>query len=132
MEVATVPVAFSSDPQATYEIGIGVLSSRLVTGLGTLTETADLDDVAQRQASAMAAAGVLWHNPYLEQMVPSWVRVGEIVGSGPSVGSVYGAWMTSWGHRKVVLNPWYTQFGVGTARRDDGVLFTAVVFRRPG
>lgn len=58
--------------------------------------------------------------------------VAENIAYGPvSVDPLVQGWMRSPGHRANILNPDYTETGVGVARSRDGVLFYCQVFGKP-
>lgn len=61
----------------------------------------------------------------------SAVTVGEILGSGPSVGVVLNAWMESPSHLKVLSGPQWTHCGIGTAQVDGKVAAVALFRTKP-
>lgn len=56
-----------------------------------------------------------------------WSKIGENVGRGKSVDSLHDAFMASAGHRKNILDPAWTQVGIGTLYANDK-LYVTVVF----
>ena len=87
--------------------------------------------VAQRWAEWMASHHSLRHNPYLTSQVDNWQALGENVGRGGGEPSIQDAFMGSTEHRDNILSRTFTQFGIGTARDSDSVLYVDEVFRRP-
>ena len=111
-------------------------TARVSAGLPALTENAQLDAVAQAWANKLAVAGVLSHNPALRTQVASWTVLGENVGMAGDVPTVQAAFMHSPEHKANVLDPRYTQMGVGSATSiypscGCPVLWVVVDFRRP-
>jgi hypothetical protein len=111
-------------------------TARVSAGLPALTENAQLDAVAQGWANKLAAAGVLSHNPDLRTQVADWTVLGENVGMAGDVPTVQNAFMHSPEHKANILDPRYTQMGVGSATSiypscGCPVLWVVVDFRRP-
>jgi hypothetical protein len=104
--------------------------------LPPLTINAQLSAVAQAWANKLAAAGVLSHNPGLRTQVSDWTVLGENVGMAGDVPTVQNAFMHSPEHKANILDPRYTQMGVGSATSiypscGCPVLWVVVDFRRP-
>ncbi len=111
-------------------------TARVSAGLPALTENAQLDAVAQAWANKLAAAGVLSHNPAIRTQVTNWTVLGENVGMAGDVPTVQNAFMHSPEHKANILDPRYTQMGVGSATSiypscGCPVLWVVVDFRRP-
>lgn len=83
---------------------------RAYYGLRSLSSNASLNSGAQACAERMASSGQLTHSAY----PGGWSRWGENIaeGYGSSV-AVFNAWMASPGHRANILEPSYTQMGIG-------------------
>ena len=85
-------------------------------GLRPLGMVAGARDVARAWSGAMAAGGVLKHNPnfapQLAQHFPNYRRLGENVGVGGGVTSLHSAFMNSTAHRNNVLGD-FAYIGVG-------------------
>ena len=106
-------------------------SRQELAGVGGLARAADLDEVAQRHAEAMVAAGKLFHNPELAQQVQNWSVVAENVGSGyvEDPDGVFAAYMASPGHRRNILTPRFKYLGVDAWRSTDtGRVYAGQVF----
>jgi uncharacterized protein YkwD len=127
--VAPSPDATAGGPgAATYLSRMN--HERADQGIAALTSMADLTAVADRWAAHMAATGRLEHNPQLTSEVSNWRSVGENVGRGPTVDDLDRAFYASPEHRANILDPDFSEVGVGAAR-SSGNLWIAVVFRDP-
>jgi hypothetical protein len=105
-------------------------SARASHGLAAYAVRSDLTSVAQGQAQRMASSQKLYHNPSLATQVKNWKYVGENVGYGPDVTTLWNAFMASQGHRDNILDHQFTQVGVG-AVTVKGTLWVSMVFRMP-
>ncbi|HEY5201215.1 MAG TPA: CAP domain-containing protein [Acidothermaceae bacterium] len=130
--------AFASSALASPagDLATATNSARVSAGLPALTENAQLDAVAQAWANKLAAAGVLSHNPAVRTQVTNWTVLGENVGMAGDVPTVQNAFMHSPEHKANILDPRYTQMGVGSATSiypscGCPVLWVVVDFRRP-
>lgn len=106
-------------------------SARSNKGLRSYTVASDLVTVARRHAQRMAASKSIYHNKNLGSEVSGWEAVGENVGMGGSASSIHQAFMNSTAHRANILDPDFTQVGIGTAFDADGVMYVTEVFRKP-
>lgn len=111
-------------------------SSRAAAGLPGLQLNAQLDSVAQAWANHLAATNDLEHNGALRSQVSNWTNLGENVGMAGDIVSVQKAFMNSPEHRANILNPKYTEMGVGSATSiypscGCKVLWVVVDFKRP-
>jgi uncharacterized protein YkwD len=95
-----------------------------------LAMRSDLQTIAQRWATRMAASGTLAHNPQLGRQVRHYKVAGENVGYGPGIRQVHTALMHSPGHRANILNKGYTQVGMAVVHEDNRV-WVVQVFRKP-
>jgi uncharacterized protein YkwD len=85
--------------------------ARAENGLGALVASATLDGAAQACAERMAASGQLTHSTDHPGGYSAW---GENIAVGyPSGLDVFNGWMASDGHRANILNPAYTEMGIG-------------------
>jgi hypothetical protein len=105
-------------------------SARASAGLAPYSVRSDLAAVAQGQAQRMASEQKLFHNPSLATQVKNWRYVGENVGYGPDVTTLWNAFMASTPHRDNILDHQFTQVGVG-AVTVGGTLWVSMVFRTP-
>jgi hypothetical protein len=118
------------------DLGVATNASRTSNGLPALAVKASLTAVAQAWANQLAAANVLSHNPALRNQVSDWSVLGENVGMAGDIPTVQAAFMASPPHRANILDPRYTQMGVGSATSiypscGCKVLWVVVDFRRP-
>jgi uncharacterized protein YkwD len=103
---------------------------RAKAGLPALRVAGDLVAVARRHSVRMADQQHLHHNPNLGGEVSGWDKVGENVGRGPNVDRIHAAFMASAGHRRNILDPEWTEVGVGVEVVDGG-LWVTELFRLP-
>ena len=127
--IASAPAgAATSDA---YDFLSRVNSARQAHGLKPLTMKSDLVSVAQSWSQHMADNNSLSHNPNLTSQVKNWQAVGENVGVGPTVKDIEDAFMNSTHHRENILDPGYTEVGIGTVRDSKGQLWVTQDFRQP-
>lgn len=87
---------------------------RASKGLGTLTVHGELVAIARNWSQQMASVGDISHNPnFKNQVTANWARLGENVGMGPSVDSLFAAFVASPAHYANLVEPVYTHIGVG-------------------
>jgi hypothetical protein len=113
------------------DIFSAVNAARANAGLPAYSYAGDLASAARGQAERMAASGTLYHNPNLTSEVGGWSRIGENVAYAGDWRSAHQVLMNSPEHRAQILDPSYTQMGVGTAVSKDGTFWVAEVFRTP-
>lgn len=92
-----------------------------------LTIHAGADRVANSSATAIAAAGSLFH-ANLSVLLGPCGSVGEIVGKGPNVASVFSGFRNSPQHWSILTNPAWTAMGTGVASDSAGSMYVSVVF----
>jgi hypothetical protein len=134
--VASAGFAGSALASPAGDLAAATNAARVSAGLPALTENVQLDAVAQAWANKLAAAGVLSHNPAVRTQVTNWTVLGENVGMAGDVPTVQAAFMHSAEHKANILDPRYTQLGVGSATSiypscGCAVLWVVVDFRRP-
>jgi hypothetical protein len=78
----------------------------------------------------MAANGAISHDPNLPNEVSNWTELGDNVGRGPSASSIHDAFMNSSEHRAIILDPAFTQIGVGVVDAGDRLYVTEIFVRR--
>lgn len=126
LALATAPAGAdgASDRSAGDFIGLinGLRSSR---GLAPLAVDGALAASAQSWTNTMASSNTLAHDPNLASAVSGWIRIGENVGSGGSVSSLWSSFVASPTHLDNILNPAYTHVGVGYLQDSRGVIWTA-------
>jgi hypothetical protein len=98
-------------------------------GLGGLTESGELDRIAQAWTEQMAAAGTISHNPNLgSQVSGGWTLLGENVGVGYDVLGLMTAFINSPHHYENLVDPAFNLVGIGEVVLPDGRMFTTHVF----
>jgi uncharacterized protein YkwD len=120
----TVKGGFSSDAESAFRSDIN--SYRASQGLSKLARDGSLDSYARSWAKRMAEKGGISHSN-ISSLLSPWTSVGENVGVGGSVGSIFDALVASSGHRANMLGG-FTHLGVGVWKDSSGVLWTAHVF----
>jgi hypothetical protein len=79
----------------------------------------------------MARNGRIYHTSGLGSKVSGWKRLGENVGRGPQLRDIETAFMNSPSHRENILDPGFTQLGVGVTFDGKEYFYVAVIFREP-
>lgn len=106
-----------------------VNAARTRRGLAPLRFTAGLNQVARQRSQDMVRRNYFSHtdpsgrNPYwhMRRAGISYRTAGENIAWGQrSPEEVVRAWMNSPGHRANILNPHFSQMGLGVARKPDG------------
>jgi uncharacterized protein YkwD len=120
--------AAACDPEAERASHAEVNEVRAAVGLPGLARSAQLDDKARAQADRMAAGGRIFHSESLAAGVGSgWQLIGENVASGPSVAAAQAALEASPAHYENMINPAFTEVGLGVTVR-NGVVYLVQVF----
>ena len=102
---------------------------RAAKGLGTLTVDANLTDIARGWSQQMANAGTISHNPnFPNQVTSDWQMLGENVGQGYTVQSLFDAFVASPHHYENLVEPSFTRIGVGVVVTGTGQIFTSHEF----
>ena len=125
-----VPTAARADAGMESAFANAVNAERAAHGLAPLAVAGDLVDVARRHSARMGSADDLHHNPNMTSEVSNWQKAGENVGRGPSVDPIHAAFMASPGHRANILDPSWTEMGVGVVVV-DGTVWVTQLFRLP-
>src|SRR5688500_8256233 len=106
-------------------------ADRARVGLRPLATANDLQSLAQSRATEMARSGRLAHTSNLGTKVSGWKRLGENVGRGPNLRDIQTALMASPSHRQNIVDPGFTQLGVGVTWDGKEYFYVAVIFRTP-
>jgi hypothetical protein len=106
-------------------------ADRAAAGLRPLAAANDLQTLAQSRANEMARSGRLAHTSNLGTKVSGWKRLGENVGRGPNLRDIETAFMASPSHRGNILDPGFSQMGVGVTWDGKEYFYVAVIFRTP-
>jgi uncharacterized protein YkwD len=132
LEVAPSAGAVSADDASFFN---ATNAYRQANGLRPLQYDAAASAVAVGWSQSMAAAGILSHNPNLVNAInayvtPSWTRIGENVGFGPTVSSIQTAFVNSPTHRANILGD-FNRVGVGTVRAGSTIWVTLDFVKGP-
>lgn len=114
---------------AENEFASSINSYRSSNGLPALSRNGSLDSYARSWSEQMATRGELRHSENLDSLLGQWSAVGENIGVGYSVGSLFGAFVGSPGHESNLVGD-FTHVGIGVYQDADGALWTAHVFAR--
>ena len=102
-----------------------VNAARGANGLAPLMIDTSMAAAAEGWTIWMTENETLQHAGDIVSGAPSdWTKVGENVGRGGSVNSVWNAFMASSGHAANVLDPSYTRIGISVIWTADGMLYT--------
>lgn len=113
---------------AENEFASSINSYRDSNGLPALSRNGSLDSYARSWAEQMAANGGLSHSD-VGSLLGQWSAVGENIGVGYSVGSLFGAFVDSPDHQSNIVGD-FTHVGIGVYQDADGALWTTHVFAR--
>ena len=122
-----VLVAVACDPakaNTDYQL---VNNLRASNGLAPLTRSAELDAKARDHAALMAKQGRLFHSNLSAGVSPGWAGLGENVAYAGSIELAQQALEASAAHRANLLNPAFTEVGIGV-KTANGLTFVAQVF----
>lgn len=87
----------------------------------------ELNRVAQAWSEQQFKNGAMSHNPNLSKQVPAGaVLVGENVAMGYGYMDVTTGWLNSWGHLANIVNPKYTDIGIGYYEKDGQRYYTQI------
>jgi len=144
----TLPAAIAQTPAATVAQTDRAIAQELLRLVNTERQRANLSPLvmndklttaAQRHAQDMATSRRMSHTgsdgstmrSRIDATQYNWSTIGENVAMGqPTAAAVMRAWMNSPGHRQNILNPAFTELGVGYATA-GGRIYWAQVFARP-
>jgi len=97
---------------------------RAGVGLPALTTNTQLANLSRGHAQVMADAGEIFHaDPISAGFTGAWSKIGENVGVGANVPVLVDAFVASPGHYANIIDPAFTQIGVGVVWK-DGALYT--------
>lgn len=124
--------ATTSAPDSSSEAAFAskIAMERSSRGIGPLRMADDLTAVARRHSEEMAANQQLSDDPNLATEVQGWQTLGGNAGEGPTVDQVHQAFMASPTHRANILDPSFTDLGVGVVWTGS-TLWVTEVFRQP-
>ena len=120
----------AADPGAEADYVARTNALRAQHGLGALEVHPNLVGKARAWAQHMADVGSISHSNLPDGVTVAWRRLGENVGTGPSVDSVHQALVASPGHFKNLTDPGFRYVGVGVVNA-NGTTFVSEVFMEP-
>ena len=121
----------SADDEAAFVAGLNDV--RAANGLPPFTVNAELTGLARAHAQVMADAGEIFHaNPISAGFSGDWAKLGENVGVGADVDVLIDAFIASPGHFANIVDPSFTEVGVGVVWRDNAMYTTHRFLQVPG
>jgi uncharacterized protein YkwD len=128
--VAATTTTLSGGFNAGYEGSFAsvINAHRASNGLSALARNSSLDGEARAWSQTMASNGGLSHSD-LGRFLPPWSSVGENVGVGGSVSTIFGGLTNSSGHNANMLGD-FTHLGVGVWVDANGAIWTTHIFTR--
>ena len=122
--------ATSSDEAAFLSALNGV---RAGAGLPAFTLNTQLSDLARGHAQVMADAGEIFHaSPISAGYSGPWAKIGENVGVGANVSVLVDAFVASPGHYANIIDPAFTEIGIGVVWRENALYTTHRFLEVPG
>ncbi|WP_169337768.1 CAP domain-containing protein [Pseudoclavibacter soli] len=98
---------------------------RAEKGIPALVLNTDLSAMSQRWSEQQASDDMIGHNPnYVSETPGAWRSVAENVAAGYTAETVVAGWQSSPGHYANIMNPNYTDIGIGVAYTSAGVYHT--------
>lgn len=106
---------------------------RANAGLPALTLNSQLSNLSRGHAQVMADAGSIFHaDPISAGYNGSWSKMGENVGVGGGVQTLVNALVASPGHYRNIVDPDFTQIGVGVVWLENALYTTHRFIQVPG
>ena len=100
---------------------------RASLGLGSLRLNSELLAKARGWSETQAQSGSIFHSTLSNGVTQNWRRLGENVGMGPQVGLIHDALVASPRHYENLIDPGFTEVGIGVIQKGD-VLYVTEVF----
>ncbi len=127
----TAPAAATVDEEAQFVAALNQV--RAGVGLPALTINSELVALSRGHAQVMADAGYIFHaDPISAGFTGAWAKLGENVGVGANVPVLVDAFVASPGHYANIVDPAFTQIGVGVVWRDNAMYTTHRFLQLPG
>jgi hypothetical protein len=134
LALTTTPASadtISSVAESAFVAKINAL--RASKGLGQLAVYPELVSIARNWSQNMANAGDISHNAnFPNQVTADWRKLGENVGRGGDVDSLFTAFVNSPHHYENLVDPAFNYVGVGVVVKSDGTMFTSHQFMQLG
>jgi len=111
---------------------VRVNETRAALGRPPLRVTEELTLKAQALADRLAQEGKLEHSADLSSgIAPPYEVLGENEGYGPSVERIHTMLLASQEHFSIMIDPRYTEIGVGIAVAPDGTIYEVQEYKAP-
>lgn len=117
--------SFSSSSESDFVSRVNDL--RAGEGLPALIVDGGFKSYARDWAKNMGDTDTLAHSEFTV-LFDQWTYLGENVGYGPSVSSIFNALVASPGHYANMVDPSFTHIGIGVWITDEGKMWTTHVF----
>jgi hypothetical protein len=125
------PVSASADDEAAFVEALNEV--RAEQGLPPFVVNTELADLARAHAALMADAGEIFHAERISTGYGGpWSKLGENVGVGADVAVLIDAFVASPGHYANIIDPAFTEVGVGVVWRDAALYTTHRFLQPPG
>lgn len=125
------PAAASAGDEAAFVDALNRV--RADNGLPAFTVNVELSNLSRGHAQVMADAGEIFHaDPISEGYSGQWSKIGENVGVGANVEVLVDAFVASAGHYANIVDPAFTQIGVGVVWKDSALYTTHRFLQVPG
>lgn len=135
--VATLTASGTEEASATASdesaFVAGLNQVRANVGLPALSVNSQLANLSRGHAQVMADAGSIFHaDPISGGYSGAWQKIGENVGVGANIQVLIDAFVASPGHYANIVDPSFTQVGVGVVWRDSALYTTHRFLQIPG
>ena len=124
-------LSFRDTPEAAATAGdeaafVAALNDvRVNAGLPPFTVNVELSNLSRGHAQVMADAGEIFHaDPISAGYSGPWSKIGENVGVGANVSVLVDAFVASPGHYANIVDPAFTEIGVGVVWKDSALYTT--------
>jgi len=120
---STQPAAATPDEEAQFVAALNQV--RAGVGLPALTVNTELVALSRQHSQVMADAGRIFHgDPISAGFTGPWAKLGENVGIGANVQVLVDAFIASPGHYANIVDPEFSQVGVGVVWKDNALYTT--------
>jgi hypothetical protein len=127
----TGPAAATASDEAAFLIALNEV--RADVGLAPFTMNAELSDLAREHAVVMADSGEIFHaSPISAGYDGPWSKIGENVGVGANVSVLVDAFVASPGHYANIVDPAFTEVGIGVVWSENALYTTHRFLEVPG
>ncbi len=127
----TDEAAASAGEEASFVASLN--SVRAGVGLPALTVNSQLANLSRAHAQVMADAGEIFHaDPISAGYGGAWSKIGENVGVGANVSVLVDAFVASPGHYANIVDPSFTEVGIGVVWKDGALYTTHRFLQVPG